>query len=345
VLNGDFTKDSLTGFLNIFGLIESINTGQLEEKGTICIYHLDFKQLAKEEIYLKTLGDTFKALYKESDPKVIPFRMGDYEFLLIYPGSSGLKTVEQTNLFKKVFIQKIREQSLLPLDMKESIITYGEEGKQLSALLQSIFFSQINMEPVMEDNHFLPGLKWLISNLTEHICQAYRLFSQVQNLALNDEVSGLPNQRAARYVMRKKFNHSQAEQEPFSILFIDGDNLKQYNTLGYQRGNLMIRDLGKLMADQLRREDFLARWFSGDEFLVILPKADRMEALRVGERLRSKVEKTTRKWPFPITISVGVATYPLDGSTMEELLVKAEKANALAKKEGKNKVCEAKASF
>ena len=130
-------------------------------------------------------------------------------------------------------------------------------------------------------------------------------------------------------------------KEPFSILFIDGDNLKQYNTLSYQRGNLMIRDLGRLIADQLRRGDFLARWFSGDEFLVILPRADRAEALRVGERLRSKVEKTTRKWPFPITISVGVATYPIDGSTMEELLVKAEKANALAKKEGKNKVCEA----
>jgi len=79
--------------------------------------------------------------------------------------------------------------------------------------------------------------------------------------------------------------------------------------------------------------------------LVLLPGADRKEAFRIGERLRSVVEDTTKIWPYPITISVGMASYPDDGGAMEELLLKAEKANALAKKGGKNQVCEAKTEY
>ena len=82
----------------------------------------------------------------------------------------------------------------------------------------------------------------------------------------------------------------------------------------------------------------MARWFSGDEFLIVLPGADRQKALHVGERLRLLVEKTTKDWLFPITISVGVASFPEDGKTLEALLRKAEEANALAKKCGKNQV-------
>src|SRR5690606_19598442 len=103
----------------------------------------------------------------------------------------------------------------------------------------------------------------------------------------------------------------------------------------------MIRKLGEILASQLRRGDFLARWFSGDEFLVVLPGADRFEAFRIGERLRVLVEETTKDWLFPITISVGMASFPEDGNTLEALLQKAEEANALAKKAGKNQVCEA----
>jgi diguanylate cyclase (GGDEF)-like protein len=100
----------------------------------------------------------------------------------------------------------------------------------------------------------------------------------------------------------------------------------------------MLKRLAELLASHLRPGDFIARWRVGDEFLVLLPASTKEESLVVAERLRSQVELLSKTWELPITISIGVATYPASGATVEELLLAVEKAAKRSKDKGKNQI-------
>ena len=123
---------------------------------------------------------------------------------------------------------------------------------------------------------------------------------------------------------------------------MDGDNLRQYNDeLGYKAGNEMIRRLGASISGAAAPEDTVTRWLSGDEFMISLPGTDRKRAVEKANSICAAVKKKSARWPFPVTVSIGVVTCPEDGFDIELLLAKVEKANNSAKKMGKNQVCDA----
>ena len=100
----------------------------------------------------------------------------------------------------------------------------------------------------------------------------------------------------------------------------------------------MLQQLCQTLRNRLRPDDFLARWRVGDEFLVLLPNTILERAVLLAERLRSAVQDESRTWPFPVTVSIGVAVYPLHGTTADELLQAGECAKEQAKAQGKNRV-------
>lgn len=166
---------------------------------------------------------------------------------------------------------------------------------------------------------------------------AHRL-SAAEQLARHDDISGLPNYRAATAVLERTLRRHARNERPFAVLFMDGDDLKRYNEMGYEAGNRMIARLAGTLAARLRPTDYLARWLSGDEFLGILPEVDRRAAELVAERLRAAVEAEFKDSLIPVTISVGIAAFPEDGGTPEALMDRATVCNAMAKRAGKNRV-------
>lgn len=346
-LKTGFYNDPVTGFINLFGLMKAVKEGSIGNTGAIAVlkmskFPLPQHQLPLEE-QLKQLKEKLVDIEKElktdeKEFKLIPVRVTPDHLVLVFP--------ESTPEFAGVIAERLQctcDQYLLANglqgpSMTVEVTAYSKKDKQLTPFLRLLFKQAL---PRKSAPNWRGEVQRLLSALANHVAEGYLLLDQAQNLALSDDVSGLPNHRAAQTVLGEKFEHFSKEQAPFSILFIDGDNLRQYNDISYQKGNSMIKNLGEILASQLRRGDFLARWFSGDEFLVVLPGADRCEAFQVGERLRVLVEATTKSWLFPITISVGMASFPEDGNTLEDLLRKAEEANALAKRAGKNLVCEA----
>jgi len=98
----------------------------------------------------------------------------------------------------------------------------------------------------------------------------------------------------------------------------------------------MIRDLGQLLGERLREGDILTRWLSGDEYLIILKGAGRNDARMIADRLRRHVARLTGDWPIPITVSIGVASAPEDGYTVERLIQTVEQRAAEAKRAGKD---------
>ena len=178
----------------------------------------------------------------------------------------------------------------------------------------------------------------VINMLTERLLSFASRLDATHQIAYLDPVTQLPNSIAAEREMKRAIQQSQRTNEEFSILFVDGDNLRLYNDISYSAGDDMLKRLAELLLTHLRPGDFIARWRVGDEFLVLLPATTKEGAFVVAERLRFEVESRSKEWEIPVTISIGIAAYPLDGTNTEELLLAIEKALKLSKDKGKNQI-------
>lgn len=178
----------------------------------------------------------------------------------------------------------------------------------------------------------------VINMLTERLLSFANRLDATHQLAYQDPVTQLPNSLAAEIELKRAIDQSLRSGGQFSILFIDGDNLRFYNEISYSAGDDMLRRLSDLLAQHLRPGDFLARWRVGDEFFIVLPETGPEKALAVAERLRAAVESQSKSWEIPITVSIGVSTCPLNGQTHDELLSAVERAAKRSKDSGKNQV-------
>ncbi len=123
---------------------------------------------------------------------------------------------------------------------------------------------------------------------------------------------------------------------------MDIDRFKMVNDVyGHVSGDYVLRDFGRLLAQESRETDLVSR-NGGEEFSVVLAKCDIDTAMHIAERLREKVEQTVffseDHQSIRITVSIGVANYPLNADNAEELVLVADKALYAAKQGGRNRV-------
>jgi diguanylate cyclase (GGDEF)-like protein len=184
----------------------------------------------------------------------------------------------------------------------------------------------------------MPDFSWMMVDMVDQMRRMGQIVDQADRLAQTDVISQLPNLRMAMTTLEAALKQANENSEPLAILMFDGDNLRQYNEISYEAGDEAIRLLGTTLKGQLRQTDTLARWRTGDEFLIILPDTARTEAEHIGNRICTAVSQASRSWLFPTTISGGLAVYPQQGPTLQDLLQAAEKGLKAAKEAGKNRV-------
>ena len=129
---------------------------------------------------------------------------------------------------------------------------------------------------------------------------------------------------------------------PVGIIMIDIDHFKNLNdTLGHDAGDAILAELGKLLRKSLRFSDIACR-FGGEEFVLVLPEASQTIVKKRAEYLREEVKKLCINSkctpPVLVTISQGVAAYPINGSTGKDVLKAADVALYRAKLEGRDRV-------
>ncbi len=183
----------------------------------------------------------------------------------------------------------------------------------------------------------------------------------LEKLATTDELTGLKNRRYIWEFCRQIIDRSKKEIGQVTLLIFDIDNFKHYNDVyGHSAGDKVLRQAGLLMQRCCRRHDVVAR-VGGDEFLVVFwderqpetagSAAERRssatdhpnEVIFIAKRFRKELKKTKFHLLGPegkgvLTISGGLAGYPRDGSTVEELFGQADKALLEAKSRGKNRI-------
>ena len=164
---------------------------------------------------------------------------------------------------------------------------------------------------------------------------------QAKLLAETDELTGLFNTRGFAIAANRLFGQAQRYGRPASVLMIDCDNLKTVNdTHGHDAGSRLLRQIANAVQVELRATDVPAR-YGGDEFIVLLPETPAKGAADVAERIRLAIGAR----PLAIngqnvfaSVSIGFATYPEDGRTLDALAARADRALYRAKQEGRNRV-------
>ncbi|HET6882576.1 MAG TPA: GGDEF domain-containing protein [Pirellulales bacterium] len=159
--------------------------------------------------------------------------------------------------------------------------------------------------------------------------------------AHTDALSGVANRKAFDDKLTLLFGYHRRDGIPFALMLADLDRFKWINdTYGHQAGDRVIAQLGRLLAELVREDDFVAR-FGGDEFAVLLPQCDADLALKVADRIRVGATRANfgvaTSERTAITLSVGVAIVR-PGDSSESLFRRADEALYASKKGGRNQV-------
>ena len=162
-------------------------------------------------------------------------------------------------------------------------------------------------------------------------------FTRIKELAVTDELTGIPNRRAFMNEARNIYNLSERYGWPFSLAIADLDHFKTINdTYGHGRGDDVLRDFAALVQKNIRRSDLFAR-IGGEEFILLMPKTNYRDAREVADKLRRAVEKHPFAHGERVTISLGIVESG-KGSSLDSLFRDADTALYRAKKEGRNRV-------
>lgn len=169
-----------------------------------------------------------------------------------------------------------------------------------------------------------------------------RDFEQQYKLATTDGLTDLYNHRYFQEQMIMQVENCKRYNSVFSLILIDIDYFKMFNdTFGHQSGDAVLRQVSQKLKKNVRSTDFVCR-YGGEEMSIILPNADKEEAIitakKICDTIAEKPFKLINDKESNVTISLGIATYPIDGQTPKELIEKADKRLYYAKENGRNQV-------
>jgi len=156
-----------------------------------------------------------------------------------------------------------------------------------------------------------------------------------------DSLTGLHTRNRLDETLSREVARAKRHETELSLLFFDLDDFKRINDIfGHHAGDMILKDVSRIIKSEIRTEDSAAR-YGGEEIVVVLPRTGKLDALLIGERIRKRVaglflERDSKK--IYTTISGGLASFPIDGENVSDLLKYADNAMYQAKLVGKNNI-------
>ncbi len=265
---------------------------------------------AKETIALYNLTkDICKTLDEEKIFHIFKERLREY-----------LKIGDCQLLDKDTDISQYRERTIFPLIIQKDIMGYlvakdiDEGDKERFQILAQ---------------QFLIGYKRAL------------LYKKMQELSITDSLTHLFSRRHFLERFKEELRRSKKFKYNFSFLMVDIDKFKDFNdNYGHLVGDAILREVSKTIKDTMRQIDFVGR-YGGEELSVILVETDKEQARFAAERLREAIaSRNIRVYDeeLKVTVSIGIANFPVDGLSMEALIEGSDKALYMAKEAGRNRV-------
>ncbi|HTV22313.1 MAG TPA: diguanylate cyclase [Polyangiaceae bacterium] len=168
-----------------------------------------------------------------------------------------------------------------------------------------------------------------------------RLRDSLRNQAIRDALTGLYNRRYFEEAAERELSRAKRHERPIVFMVLDVDHFKRFNdTHGHDAGDYLLREVGQLLRRSVRQSDFACR-YGGEEFVIIMPESPLDEARRRADQIRAGFHSLglshQGKVLGPVTVSIGIASYPDHGSERDVLIRSADEALYRAKNEGRDR--------
>jgi diguanylate cyclase (GGDEF)-like protein len=176
-----------------------------------------------------------------------------------------------------------------------------------------------------------------------HVLNNERILREkAEQEARSDFLTSLPNRQAYDERVQEEIERANRYSRSLSLLMIDIDDFKMINdTFGHPCGDIVLRQMAKLLNNNIRRMDFVAR-YGGEEFVIILPETALQGALELAKRIRSVIKESpfeTANGLLYLTASIGVSTHQVkDSADAVQMSLEADQALYRAKRSGKDRV-------
>ncbi|MEP0868682.1 GGDEF domain-containing protein [Trichocoleus desertorum AS-A10] len=192
---------------------------------------------------------------------------------------------------------------------------------------------------------FTPTKRLLTGTVAEHIALAFanlKLRESLRNQSIRDPLTNLFNRRYMEESLEREVRRAERNRQPLGIVMLDIDHFKRFNdTFGHEAGDAVLREVGLLIRNSIRASDIACR-YGGEELMLLLPDASLEATRQRAEHIREAVSHLSvhyhRQALGMITLSAGVASYPLHGPTGEAVTRMADTALYRAKAAGRDRV-------
>ena len=266
--------------------------------------------------------------------------------VIIDRGGKALMDLDNPQALRAFFLNSLRTAHPLILDGRRygSIILYSSlrsvevNSTKMLAIL-TILGVALGLSIYLFPVRVVEQMERRIGGLTSELNRRYQ---DALHESLIDGLTGIFNHRTFQRYLEEEIQKAGRTRRPLSLLMIDLDRFKTFNDLhGHDYGDLVLNELANILKRERRTSDIVAR-YGGEEFALILPETGLEGAKRVAEDIRRQVAEhgflTPSGRTSPLTVSIGIAVYPDDGFSKDDILRKADTALYYAKARGRNAV-------
>jgi diguanylate cyclase (GGDEF)-like protein len=192
-----------------------------------------------------------------------------------------------------------------------------------------------------DENAFAPQDVLILNTLADLLATALHnsfVFQKLQQQSITDGLTGIKTRRFFWEALSSEWKRASRSGRPFSVVLVDLDKFKEVNdSLGHLEGDLVLARVGRLLEQKCRQSNVVAR-YGGDEFIILMPETGIEHAQVLAERLRLWVATDPILEEHRITGSFGVASFPIHGFSMEDLIRVADAGMYVSKHAGGNQV-------
>ncbi len=192
-----------------------------------------------------------------------------------------------------------------------------------------------------DENAFAPQDVLILNTLADLLATALHnsfVFQKLQQQSITDGLTGIKTRRFFWEALSSEWKRASRSGRPFSVVLVDLDKFKEVNdSLGHLEGDLVLARVGRLLEQKCRQSNVVAR-YGGDEFIILMPETGIEQAQVLAERLRLWLATDPMLEEHQITGSFGVASFPVHGFSMEDLIRVADAGMYVSKHAGGNQV-------